>query len=331
MNSVMITGAGYRIRKRGDVLTIETGKDSNVAEPPRTLSPLGLDLLVIAGDHSISTAAVRLVTSHGGAIALMDGLGNPFGHFLPFGRSALIENYKEQASASPKCKLEIARSICYGALENKRTLLSRLERIRGFDLSREISLIDEAQDRVSSCDSPDSLRGIEGSGAHAYFQAFSLAFDEAWGFLGRSQNPAPDPVNSLLSYGYGMLYVQSRQALVLSGFSPYYGAFHETYKKQEALVYDLVEEFRQPVIDRTVITFITKHMAKPEDFIYPDEGGCAIESAVKKKYAAAVLARIHNRVIYEDATFQEIFKRQAERLGKALIEEGEYVPYRYRL
>ena len=116
----------------------------------------------------------------------------------------------------------------------------------------------------------------------------------------------------------------------MSGFSPYYRAHHETYKKQEALVYDLVEEFRQPVVDRTVVTFLAKHMAKPEDFTYPDEGGCMIGTVVKKKYAAAVLARIHRKVSYEDATFQEIFKRQAERLGKVLTEGNEYVPFRYR-
>ena len=55
-----------------------------------------------------------------------------------------------------------------------------------------------------------------------------------------------------------------------------------------------------------------------------------IGTEVKKKYAAAVLARIHRKVSYEDATFQEIFKRQAERLGKVLTEGNEYVPFRYR-
>lgn len=330
MNSVLITGAGYRIRKRGDVLTIESGKDGDATEPPRTLSPLGMDLLAIAGDHSISTAAVRLVTSHGGAIALMDGLGNPYGHFLPLGRSALIENYESQASASPKRRLAVAKAICAGALLNKQAFLSKLERFRGFDLSREIGIIEEAVKRVDDCESQDSLRGVEGSGAHAYFQAFSLAFDEVWGFIGRSQNPPPDPVNAMLSYGYGMLYVQARQALVLAGFSPYYGAYHETYKKQEALVYDLVEEFRQPVVDRTVVTFLAKRMATPDDFTYPDEGGCAIETAVKKKYAAAVLARIHGKVKHEEGTFKDLFKQQAERIGKALTEGSTYIPYRDR-
>lgn len=331
MNSVLITGAGYRIRKRGDVLTIETGKDSNTAEPPRTLSPLGLDLLALAGDHSISTAAVRLVTSHGGGIVLMDGLGNPFGHFLPIGRSAFIEKYESQAFAPEERRLEIARSICIGALENKLTLLTGLQRRRGFDLLREIEIIENAQDSAMECTNTDCLRGVEGSAARAYFQGLSLAFDDIWGFFRRSQNPATDPVNSLLSYGYGMLYIQARQALVLSGFSPYYGAYHETYKKQEALVYDLVEEFRQPVIDRTVVSFLSKRLATPDDFTYPEEGGCMIETGVKKKYAAAVLARIHGKVKYEDRTFQEIFRIQAEKLGKALTEGGSYIPFRFRL
>ena len=50
----------------------------------------------------------------------------------------------------------------------------------------------------------------------------------------------------------------------------------------------------------------------------------------KKKYATALLARIHGKVSYEDATFQEMFKRQAERIGKALTKGERYVPYRYR-
>jgi len=127
MNSVLMTGAGYRIRKRGDLITIDTGKDSEPAEPPRTLSPHGLDLLTIVGDHSISTAAVRLVTSHGGSIVLMDGLGNPFGHFLPLGRYSLIEQFEEQTSESSGCKLEISRSIVFGALGNNEIYLVKLE------------------------------------------------------------------------------------------------------------------------------------------------------------------------------------------------------------
>ncbi|MDD1724755.1 MAG: CRISPR-associated endonuclease Cas1 [Methanospirillum sp.] len=330
MNSVLITGAGYRIRKRGDVLTIESGKDSETSEPPRTLSPLGLDLLAIAGDHSISTAAVRLVTSHGGAIALMDGLGNPYGHFLPLGRSSLIEHYESQATANQDHKFEIAQAICRGALANKETLLKKLGKVRGLDFSPEIQLLQESQEHVSSCENTDSLRGVEGSGAHVYFQALSTAIPPEWGFIGRAQNPPPDPVNSLLSYGYGILYVQARHALVLNGYSPYYGAFHETYKKQEALVYDLVEEFRQPVVDRTVMTFIARHMAAPTKFSLDDGTGCVIELPVKKKYASAVLSRVHAKIGHEEANYQEIFSRQAERLGKALTEGSDYIPYRYR-
>ena len=65
--------------------------------------------------------------------------------------------------------------------------------------------------------------------------------------------------------------------------------------------------------------------------IYYPRKGCMIETGVKKKYAAAVLARIHGKVKYEDRTFQEIFRIQAEKLGKALTEGGSYIPFRFRL
>ena len=95
-------------------------------------------------------------------------------------------------------------------------------------------------------------------------------------------------------------------------------------------MYDLVEEFRQPVVDRTVLTFLSRHMATPEDFTLDDGGGCMIENTVKKKYASAILSRIHEKVSHEEATFQDIFSRQAQLLGKAITDGESYTPYRYR-
>lgn len=117
-----------------------------------------------------------------------------------------------------------------------------------------------------------SLLGIEGSATRVYYLALQQIIPESFGFHGRTRHPPLDPANSLFSYGYGILYAVIRTALVKVKLSPYYGVLHADYKKQEPLVYDFIEEFRQPIVDRVVLSLINRQQVDPERFIVLEEG-----------------------------------------------------------
>lgn len=330
MNTLFIQGSVTRIRQRGDLLMIKKGGDDEEEMMTSMVSPVGLEQIIISGDHSLSTGALGLVSRHGGVITVLDERGVPLGQFLPFEKNVLIGQYEKQISLSLERRLELAKIICAASLANRGILLKKVMQKTGHDLSSEIRAIQEAMSQIPDCTNANSLRGIEGSGAHAYFEGIKGLLPDVWGFTGRVKHPSRDPVNALLSYGYGMLYGSARLALVCQGLSPYYGVFHESYRKQEALVYDFVEEFRQVIVDRVVLTFLNRKNASPSDFSLREDGSCLIQNPVRKKFVHHVLERLSSKATGTGETYSQHLKIQAGNLASAILQDTVYYPFTYR-
>ena len=111
----------------------------------------------------------------------------------------------------------------------------------------------------------DELRGVEGMASKIYFSALPELIDTTrWT---RSQHPAAYPVNALLNYGYAFLEREVRIAIALSGMDARFGFFHSNDGRKDSLVYDLMELFRQPIIDRLVLNLVNRKMISPENFV----------------------------------------------------------------
>jgi len=69
----------------------------------------------------------------------------------------------------------------------------------------------------------DQLRGYEGAASARYFDIFDLLLKNAFGFEKRIRQPPTDPVNSLLSFGYTLLFynVYSLLTIVSQFFEKY--------------------------------------------------------------------------------------------------------------
>lgn len=80
---------------------------------------------------------------------------------------------------------------------------------------------------------------------------------------GRSRQPPTDPVNCLLSFGYGMLRGAVHGALEHVGLDPFIGYLHGIRPAKPALALDLMEELRPLLVDRLVFTLINREQIKP--------------------------------------------------------------------
>lgn len=67
--------------------------------------------------------------------------------------------------------------------------------------------------------------GIEGISARSYYQALQHFFPPHWQFNGRNRRPPKDPINALLSWGYGVLLARIFAVCVKAGLDPYLGFF----------------------------------------------------------------------------------------------------------
>jgi CRISPR-associated endonuclease Cas1 len=81
---------------------------------------------------------------------------------------------------------------------------------------------------------------------------------DALGFAGRSHQGATDAVNAALNYGYGILTSHVWGAVMNAGLEPFAGFLHVERSGKPSLVLDLMEEFRQPVVDRPILSWLNK-------------------------------------------------------------------------
>ncbi len=90
----------------------------------------------------------------------------------------------------------------------------------------------------------DRIRGFEGAGAAAYFNAYTRLFPPAANFSGRNRRPPRDPVNACLSLVYTLLHFEAVRACHAAGLDPQIGFFHELAHGRESLASDLIEPLR---------------------------------------------------------------------------------------
>ena len=168
--------------------------------------------------------------------------------------------------------------------------------------------------------------GFEGHCASTYWQNLSKILPLDLGFPGRVTKAAKDVVNQCLNYTYGILYGEVWRAVVKAGLDPYFGLIHESTRDQGSLVFDLIEEFRAPFVDRLVVAMLGRGFV-PE---IGKEG--FLKTRTRRKLAISFSKKWAKEVIWRSKHLSpsEILERQARDLARLFSGEASYHPYRMR-
>jgi len=163
---------------------------------------------------------------------------------------------------------EFCRWVVAGKLRNQEKLLRYFARSREGEaresLDRAAAQVRQLRKQALECEGATadavrpSLMGYEGTGGRIYWRQIVNLVPAGCGFDGRDQGPGNDAVNAALNYGYGILYAHVWGAVMNAGLEPFAGLLHVDRSGKPSLVLDLVEEFRQPVVDRALFTWLNK-------------------------------------------------------------------------
>lgn len=235
--------------------------------------------------------------------------------------------------------LEIAHRLVEGKVRNQRVVLQRRNR----ETKGRISELAEAIERMSAYISPlrtsadgrdrDSLMGVEGICARIYYQGLRHWFSPEWQFSGRNRQPPLDPVNAMLSWGYGVLLARVFAACVQAGLDPYLGFFHAVQPYRPNLVLDLMEEFRPVVTDQAVIALVRSLTVTPEDFEpSPDGEGIWLGMTAKRLLLEKLEQQFNTVLLYPPQGRRlklcDILLEQARSLARCLVERSlSYEPF----
>lgn len=222
---------------------------------------------------------------------------SPWGRFLArvcggTGGNVLLRREQYRIADDPARCCEIARTMIFGKLSNgaasiQRTLRDHAPRVQDCGLETAAANIRNLLPQILTVSDPDTLRGLEGVAATAYFEVFDhmlLNRKEDFFFRGRSRRPPLDRVNAMLSFAYSLLAHDCASALESVGLDSYVGFLHRDRPGRQSLALDLMEELRPCMADRFVLTLVNNRMIRPEDFQLQDSGAVLLTDDGRRKF-----------------------------------------------
>ncbi len=243
-----------------------------------------------------------------------------------------------QALADGPRTLDLARRFVEGKLRNQMALLKYFQKYRkrvdaAFAdacpraLKAMEALLSSARELRFAGDY-EAVRGhlfsIEGRAASHYWEIVTHLLRGRAEFPGRQRRGATDLVNSLLNYGYGILQSRVHLAVLQAGLVPQVSFLHALQKGDApTLVFDLMEEFRPQVVDRTVLTLLARR-----EKVEVGADGFLTDGTRRR-----VIAQVHDRLATlvrfrgKELKLDEIIRHQAQALVRHLRGEGRYRPF----
>jgi CRISPR-associated protein Cas1 len=267
LRPLYIAGHGYTLGKTGEVLQVR--EKGRLLQEVRIKDISQVNLL---GAVSVSSAAVHALCEAEKPIAYFSTGGWFYGFTQGLGlKNVFLRREQFRLADDARFCVRLAREIVATKIRNQRTLLQRnhVEPPR-----RALEALRRLAQQALAAEAIDELLGIEGTAAGVYFANFAgmIKVDEdaerpAFDFTTRNRRPPRDPVNALLSLGYGLLVRDLTFVCAAVGFDPFIGFYHQPRFGRPALALDLMEGFRPLIVDSAVITAVNTRMVGPEAFV----------------------------------------------------------------
>lgn len=321
---------GARIGVSNEVLQVREPEGAVVQE----VRLADLSQVNVLGNVGVTTQAIRSLCQAAIPLSFFSYGGWYYGRLEgTIGKNVELRQAQYRSADMPGVGLQLARRFVAAKIGNSRTLLRRNHE----DAPRSVlDALDELRTKATEADSVDSLLGIEGAGARAYFGAFSgmLRPPKDRGlfdldFERRNRRPPTDPINSLLSFCYALLTKDWTIAIASVGLDPYLGFFHRPRYGRPSLALDLMEEFRPIIADSVVVSVVNNGIVQADDFTRTGLG-VALKPPARKRVIEAYERRMDQLVTHPVFDYRISYRRvldvQARLLGRFLLGELKEYP-----
>ena len=298
---LIIDGFNKSISKRDNQIVIkEKGKEIDYY--------LAKDLkqIIILGKGSITYDAISLLAVNDVDFISVDWRGN-IEYRLSTKEHNNVQIRKQQYYALNDSRSGyLAKKFIESKIRNQKATLGSLSRTRNgvkyLNMQKEkldnllkavLQIPDKPSDKIRS-----EIFGIEGIASYEYWQGFRYVVGDKFNFTKRSGRGAKDIINAMLNYSYAILASDVLKSLNMAGLDPYSGFLHSDRYGRTSLVYDLMEEFRQHIVDRSVLKLVTKDRINEDDFEIKNDY-VYINEDCRKLLAKTVLDKLNNEITFD--------------------------------
>lgn len=285
-------------------------------------------MVVLHGNVRLSTPVQRFLMQQGAAVLFASLEGQLYG-LAHSADIAPASRLRAQLAATPgPLGFQVAQAVLQGKLMSALRLVQRVASLYPQALESQQRL-QELLVSLPQASTLDQLRGIEGLAARTYFEVLSWVL-RPYGFDGRNRRPPKDPPNAALSYGYALLQGRVWLAVLQAGLHPEVGVLHAETRRNPALVLDLMEEFRIPVVDQVMLRAFVRKQLDPQLHFEKRDGGVYLNHAGRKVWIGLFEQRL-TEVVEHPQKFSrplwQLIELQASRMAAHFENREVYSPF----
>jgi len=217
--------------------------------------------LLIVGGHQIHSTTISRLLKNGSYISFFEPDGTPVGILQPFGRMYDSSLRQMQEEIPP---YRYATAFAKAALKSRLIAIENLQEQQGSALfyEGELQILHNALNDLEYLVKLDEIRRLSDLTTRMYYEILSRDIPREFDFRRRTMRPQCDPINSMLSFGYAMLFGNCCVSVIGSRLDPDLGFLHEGLG---SLVRDFIGPFKAIMIDH-VVCRIARESLKPDDF-----------------------------------------------------------------
>ena len=287
------------------------------------------DIIIIAKGY-ITFDAMNLIAENNIKLIAV----NPRGQLTYTLESPDWENVKvrkEQYKLSENKKgLQISKELIISKIKNQKATLTTLNK------NKQLKRVLNHRQKISECinqildlniyGNNDELRmkimGIEGKASNEYWNGVKYFIPKEIGFESRTKKPT-DLLNSMLNYGYAILASEITKSILTHGLDPYCGFLHFDRYGRTSLTFDLIEPFRQQIVDKTAISLINRKQISADDL---DKKNNTIKLEARKIIAGKILDKIYSTITYDGkiVSYSDLIQKQCDEIVKVLLNNGKF-------
>ncbi len=324
---VYVVSPGRRLEARGARLRVVDDLGRVVDLPPGRL-----DRIELGPETEAGLDALDLAAANGIEIVRLNGHAEVVGRYEAEGPTRARRHLAQAALVLDATRRDrLAQVIVAARVRNHRALLRRLNRSRDDpEVTAACVRLNRVLRKLAKPVATEVARGIEGEAAAVFWPAYGRCFPAPFRFSKRTRRPAADAANAAVNVLCAMLARDLRSVAVKVGLHPGFGALHATSDGGEALVHDLIEEFRGPVAEACAAALFNRKGLDDASFI-AEGGGLRLTregwAALIRGYEAWVARPIRSVRSGRDVLWRALMLEQAQAYAAHCETGVAYAPY----
>jgi len=301
MKSLFLQGYGSSIKVKDTRLVFTQGlqafsKEREIIET--SVRACNFDKVIIQGDGYVSTKALQLLAENNIGVVMLDKRGKLFSYFNEISSSEPLIRQRQYDTFRDEIKADTLRKWIVSE-----RITSQIQLFK--ELRTDTKIITKMEKSFSHLETAKGSRQImkvEDDIGRIYYHTFSKMFKPELGFTTRNSlrnfrpKDASDPINSLLNYGFGILYGEVTKQLNILGLDCFVGFYHKNEFSRLALVYDMIEPHRH-LVERSV--YDIQEQIKRKDYAFSRDGIVVLSNDLKKKYIDCLDGILNKKRLYK--------------------------------